>query len=217
VPKQGIRIVFIDDHKVVLDALKLLFDSIPDFETIRCFEGFDEAKSFLLNEQVDVLISDLNMPRSSGIELAIFLREHCPSLKILMLTMVEDASQIREAIRAGVKGYVFKKSGKEELEKAVRTVQSGRKYFSEEVIEELALEPDEDLNQASPNTIEQLTPREIEILKLVANEFNTKEIAEKLFVSVPTIETHRGNLMRKLGVKSAIGMTKFAIKHRLID
>jgi DNA-binding NarL/FixJ family response regulator len=111
---------------------------------------------------------------------------------------------------------VLKKSGKDELERAVRAVASGKKYFSEEVVNELAMNIDDDFNNAVPETIENLTPRELEILKLVAAELNTKEIADKLFVSVPTVETHRANLMRKLGVKSAIGMTKFALRHGLI-
>ncbi len=212
-----IKIVLIDDHQVVLDALRLLFDSIADFETAACFSSFHDAKSHLATQPVDVLISDLNMPDSSGIDIALYLKEKSPQTKILMLTMVEDASLIREAIRAGVKGYVLKKSGKDELERAVRAIHAGKKYFSEEVIDELAFDAGDDLNQASPETIEHLTPRELEILKLVAEEFNTKEIAEKLFVSVPTVETHRGNLMRKLNVKSAIGMTKFALRHGLVE
>lgn len=216
-PQHKIRIILIDDHKVVLDALKLLFDSIADFEVAACFDATGDAYLYIENNVVDVVISDLNMSGESGVDLALKLKKQEPSVKILMLTMVEDAPKIRDAIRAGVKGYVFKKSGKEELERAVRAVAAGRKFFSEDAINELALNSGEDLNNASPQTIENLTPRELEILKLVAEEYNTKEIAEKLFVSVPTVETHRANLMRKLGVKSAIGMTKFALKHGLAE
>ena len=212
-----IKLILIDDHQVVLDALRLLFDSVPDFEVKACFNSSRDAFDFLGKEAVDVVVSDLNMPELSGVDLALQLKNIAPATRILMLTMVEDAPKIREAIRAGVKGYVLKKSGKDELERAVRAVSEGKKYFSEEVINELALNAGEDLNNAAPETIENLTPREMEILKLVAEELNTKEIAEKLFVSVPTVETHRANLMRKLGVKSAIGMTKFALKHGLVE
>jgi DNA-binding NarL/FixJ family response regulator len=171
----------------------------------------------LLNEEIDLVICDFNMPEISGVDLALFLKGAKPKLKILMLTMIEDATQIKEAIRAGINGYVLKKSGKTELERAVRTIISGKKYFSDEVLDELAHENQKDLNEADPASIEYLTPREIEILILIAQEWNTKEIADKLFVSVATVETHRGNLMRKLKVKSAIGMTKYALKHGLIS
>ncbi len=214
--QEKIALLLIDDHQVVLDALKLLFNSVEDFDVKACYSSSREAMQFLSKETVDVVVSDLNMPDLSGVDLVLNLKTLSPSTRILMLTMVEDASKIREAIRAGVRGYVLKKSGKDELERAVRAVASGKKYFSEEVINELAMNIDDDFNNAVPETIENLTPRELEILKLVAAELNTKEIADKLFVSVPTVETHRANLMRKLGVKSAIGMTKFALRHGLI-
>lgn len=212
-----IRIVLIDDHQVVLDALELLFDSIEDFEVVRCFSNSSEAKVFLAEKEVDLVVCDLSMPECTGIEIALWLKQHKPNIKILLLTMIEEASQIREAIKAGISGYVLKKSGKEELERAVRTIVSGKKYFSEDVVSELAHNFDEDFNNTDPSLIENLTPRELEVLRLVAMELNTKEIAEKLFVSVPTVETHRSNLMRKLNVKSAIGMTKYALKHGLIE
>ncbi len=194
----------------------LLFNAVPDFEVVACYNSSSEALQYLGQNTVDVVLSDLNMPDMNGVDLALQLKRTAPDTQVLMLTMVEDAFKIREAIRAGVKGYVLKKSGKDELELAVRTVAAGQKFFSEDVINELALDFGDDLNNASPETVEHLTPRELEILKLVAEEFNTREIAEKLFVSVPTVETHRANLMRKLGVKSAIGMTKFALKHGLV-
>jgi DNA-binding NarL/FixJ family response regulator len=131
--------------------------------------------------------------------------------------MAEDAYHIREALRAGVHGYVLKRATKEELEKAVEKIMTGKKYYSEAVIDELASSPDDDYNNARPETIEHLTTRELEILKLITMEFSTSEIAEKLFISVATVETHRGNLMKKLCVKSAIGMAKFALKHGLVD
>ncbi|WP_435357818.1 LuxR C-terminal-related transcriptional regulator [Emticicia sp. SJ17W-69] len=139
------------------------------------------------------------------------------NLKILLLTMAEDARHIREALRAGVHGYILKKTGKEELHTAILKLMDGKKYYSEAVIEELAATAVEDYNDARPETIEHLTAREIEILKLITQEQSTAEIAEKLFISISTVETHRANLMKKLNVKSAIGMVKFAIKHGLVD
>jgi DNA-binding NarL/FixJ family response regulator len=130
--------------------------------------------------------------------------------------MAEDAGHIRDAIKAGVNGYILKKTGKEELQKAINKILEGKKYYSEAVIDELAATAGDDLNDAQPETIEHLTAREIEILKLISKEKSTAEIAEELFISVSTVETHRANLMKKLSVKSAIGMVKFALKHQLV-
>jgi DNA-binding NarL/FixJ family response regulator len=211
------RVVLIDDHQVILYSLSLLFKSIENVEVVGVLNDSRKLKAFLENEQVDIVVSDLHMPHLSGIDLTLMIRKDFPNLKILLLTMAEDAYHIREALRAGVNGYVLKRATKEELEKAVEKIMTGKKYYSEAVIDELASSPDDDFNNARPETIEHLTTRELEILKLITMEFSTNEIAEKLFISVATVETHRGNLMKKLCVKSAIGMAKFALKHGLVD
>ena len=211
------KIVLIDDHQVILYSLSLLFKSIENVEVVGVLNDSRKLKAFLEHEQVDVVVSDLHMPHLSGIDLTLMIRKDFPHLKILLLTMAEDAYHIREALRAGVHGYVLKRAMREELEKAVEKIMTGKKYYSEAVIDELASSPDDDFNNSKPKTIEHLTTRELEILKLITMEFSTSEIAEKLFISVATVETHRGNLMKKLCVKSAIGMAKFALKHGLVD
>lgn len=212
------KILLIDDHQVILESLKLLFRSIKDVEVVGTLNDSRMVMKFLENESsIDLLVTDLHMPYLSGIDLTLLIRNTYPNIKILLLTMAEDAIHIREALKAGVHGYILKKSGREELEKAIERIMNGKRYYSEEVVDELAANPDEDYNNSRPETIERLTPREIDVLKLIAQEKSTNEIAEILFVSVPTIETHRGNLMKKLNVKSAIGMVKFAIKHGLVE
>jgi DNA-binding NarL/FixJ family response regulator len=211
------KLLLIDDHQVLLDSLKLLFRSITNVEVVGVINDSREVKKFLENHEVDILVSDLHMPYFSGIDLTLQLRKSHPNLRILLLTMAEDALHIREAIRAGVHGYVLKKTGKEELEKAILRLMEGKKYYSEAVIDEIAASADEDLNDAQPETIEHLTVREIEILKHITLEKSTSEIAEILFISISTVETHRANLMKKLNVKSAIGMVKYAIKHGLME
>ena len=212
-----IKIVLIDDHQVVLYGLNLLFKSIENVEVVGILNDSRKLRAFLETEPVDIVVSDLHMPNLSGIDLTLMLRKDFPHIKVLLLTMAEDAYHIREALRAGVHGYVLKHTTREELEKAVEKLMEGKKYYSEAVVDELASCPDDDYNNARPETIEHLTTRELEILKLVTMEHSTSEIAEKLFISVATVETHRGNLMKKLGVKSAIGMAKFALKHGLVD
>ncbi len=212
-----IKILLIDDHQVLLDSLRLLFNSLENVEVVGVLNDSRKLTQFLDNQAVDILVSDLHMPYFNGIDLTLQLKKSHPNLKILLLTMAEDAQHIREALRAGVHGYILKKTGKEELHKAILKLMDGKKYYSEAVIEELAATADEDYNDARPETIEHLTAREIEVLKLITQEQSTAEIADKLFISISTVETHRANLMKKLSVKSAIGMVKFAIKHGLVD
>lgn len=211
------RVVLIDDHQMILYSLNLLFKSIENIEVVGALNDSRKLRQFLENETVDIVVSDLHMPYMSGIDLTLMIRRDFPLMKIMLLTMAEDALHIREALRAGVNGYVLKRATKEELEKAIEKLMSGKKYYSEAAIEELAASPEDDFNNARPETIEHLTTRELEILKLITMEYSTNEIAEKLFISVATVETHRGNLMKKLGVKSAIGMAKFALKHGIVD
>lgn len=212
-----IKILLIDDHQVLLDSLRLLFNSIENVEVAGVLNDSRKVTQFLDNQEVDILVSDLHMPYFSGIDLTLQLKKSHPNLKILLLTMAEDAQHIREALRAGVHGYILKKTGKDELHMAILKLMDGKKYYSEAVIEELAATADDDFNDARPETIEHLTTREIEILKLITQEQSTAEITDKLFISISTVETHRANLMKKLNVKSAIGMVKFAIKHGLVD
>jgi DNA-binding NarL/FixJ family response regulator len=211
-----IKVILVDDHKIVLDSLSLLLGSIDNIEVVEVFENPNLVLPFLENHEVDIVITDCNMPIMSGIDLTYKIRTAHSSLKILLLTMAEDATHIRDAIKAGVHGYILKKTGKGELEKAITKILDGKKYYSEAVIDELAATTGEDLNDSQPETIEHLTVREIEILKLISHEKSTAEIAESLFISISTVETHRANLMKKLAVKSSIGMVKFAIKHQIV-
>ena len=212
------RLLLVDDHQIILDSLSLLFSSIPNIEIAGIVNESRKVKTFLETHEVDIVITDLNMPQMSGIDLTLQIKEFYPDIKVLLLTMVEDAPHIREAIKAGVNGYVLKKAGKDELEKAILSLIAGKKYYSEAVIDELAATSDEeDLNEAQPETMLHLTSREIEILKLVAQELPSNKIGEMLFISMATVETHRRNLMQKLGSKTSIGLVKYALKHGLID
>ncbi|RYF76905.1 MAG: response regulator transcription factor, partial [Cytophagaceae bacterium] len=137
-----------------------------------------------------------------------------PTVNVLLLTMADEAANIREAVRVGCAGYVLKRAGRDELEKAVTTLRRGQRYFSPEVIDQLTyLQTDA---TAENTLLSSLTERELDVLRLIANELPTHQIAEKLYISVPTVETHRRHLMQKLGVKSVVGMIKFAMKHGLV-
>ena len=211
-----VRLLIVDDHQIVLDSLRMLFDTIENISVLMTFTDSRNVLAYLENHNVDIVISDLHMPHLSGIDLTLVLRARFPSLKILLLTMAEDAIHIREAIKAGINGYILKKSGREELEKAIYTLMTGCKYYSEAVIEELSFSATDDLNDSQPNTILHLTSREIEVIKLIANEFSSNEIAKVLCISMPTVESHRRNLMQKLNVRSVAGVVKYAMRHGLV-
>ena len=210
------RILLVDDHQIVLDSLSWLLASFDQIEVAGKYTDGNAALKFYKEEGADLFITDMRMPLMSGTELCIEARKINPDAKVLILTMVEDAKQIREAVKAGVSGYLLKIADGDELMTAIRSILDGKKYFSDEVVIELALGKDGN-GDSTPGTFAKLTIREIEILRLVAKEMSTNEIAEKLFISVPTVETHRRNLMQKIGAKSVVGLVLFAVKHDLLD
>ena len=214
--KQSIKLILVDDHQIILDGLRFLFSSIEKVEVMATFTDSRQVVPFLQTNEVDILVADLHMPHLTGIDLTLQARQLFPELKVLLLTMAEDAGHIREAVKAGVHGYVLKKTNKSDLEKAIKHLIMGNRYYSEDVIDELAHAPTDDLNNASPATIQHLTGREVEILKLIADEYSTAEIADQLCISVPTVETHRRSLMIKLNAKNVAGLVKYAVKHGLV-
>jgi DNA-binding NarL/FixJ family response regulator len=212
-----IRLLLVDDHQIILDSLSFMFSAIPNICIVGTISESKEVMPFLENNEVDIVVSDFNMPGLSGTDLTLQIKSIYPKISVLLLTMVEDATNIREAIKAGVNGYVLKKAGKNELENAILSIFEGKKYYSDAVINELSATSGNDQNISKPENILHLTSREIEILKLIAKELPSNQIAEKLFISMATVETHRRNLMHKLGVKTSIGVVKYAMNHGLID
>ncbi len=213
------RVLIVDDHEIFLDSLSLLMTTFPGVEVVDNCKNAKEAIHFIQNNDIDLVITDYKMPQMSGIELTIFLRQHHPEVKVLMLSVSEEADMIREAFQAGVWGYMMKRTGKTELQKAIQTIASGQKYFSESVVFELmrlgltANIPKEEI----PNEFSQLTEREIDIIRLIADEMSSNEIAEKLFIAPKTVETHRHNIIKKLNVKNTVGIVKYAIKNGLVS
>jgi len=213
---EKVKILLVDDHQIVLDSLSLLLSSLDSIEVVGAFTDGNAAIEYFKKHGADLIVTDMRMPLMNGVEVCSEVRKIDQQSKILMLTMVEDVKQIREAIKIGVNGYVLKMADADELFLAIRTILSGKKYFSNEVIVELAVGKDESLT-TKPGTFAKLTLRELEILRLVGQEMSTNEIAEKLFISVPTVETHRRNLMQKIGAKSVVGLVLFAVKHDLLN
>jgi len=214
----SVKILIVDDHQILLDSLSLLISSIPKMEVIGTLYDSRKVQDFLENNDIDILVSDMNMPYLTGIDLTLKLRNQFPQLKILMLTVNDEAENIRHAFQAGISGYVTKKANRAELERALTTISGGEKYFSEAVLKELLMPVSVNNNSVDelPNEPKSLTLRELEIVKLIAQELSSSQIADRLFISVGTVENHRHNILQKLGVKNTIGIIKYAIKYRLI-
>ncbi len=210
------KIALIDDHEIILESLSLLLHAIPEVTEVRRYDDPETALITCLQEDFDLIITDHNMPGMSGSSFTLKLRKEKPESRILMLTVDESYDTIREAFSAGILGYVMKKANKKELTDAVRSVASGKRFISDAVFSEL-LRPVELKNEEPYEEMQSLSGREIEIVLLIGQELSTKEIADKLFVSVATVEKHRHNILKKLGVKNSIGIVKYALKHNLLS
>lgn len=209
-------VLIVDDHKILLDSLSLLINSIEDMEVTGTLSDSRHVIDFLAAHEVDILVTDMNMPYANGVDLTLKVRGLYPDLKILMLTVNDTGEAIREAFQAGISGYITKKASKEELTRAFHTILRGEKFFSGDVMKEL-LNPSMTVNEeADLQDLKALSARELEVVKLIAQEFSSSEIAERLFISTGTVENHRHNILQKLGVKNSIGIIKYALKYRLL-
>ena len=208
------RIILVDDHHLFGQSLYSLLIQMPDVQDITVFKRGQEVLDFLKNNEADVVLSDLQMPEMNGIELTTKIHERFPEVRVLILTIDDEPYKIRQAIAAGASGYLLKDTDRTELEEAIRKLYQKLPYYSEKVLKIITTNND---NKLINSELSQISSREIEVLKLIAMEFSTNEIADKLFVSVNTIESHRKSLMKKLDVKNVVGLIKFAMRHKLVD
>jgi DNA-binding NarL/FixJ family response regulator len=212
------RILLAEDHRILLDSLALLLGSIEGVEVVSKHTNGKQVLAALETENdIDMVVSDVQMPVMGGIELTLQLRERFPHIRICLLTVADQPEAIKEAIRAGADGYVLKSAERSELEKAIYLIGKGNKFYSDQVLIQLATDKGIEFKPEidKPEKIA-ITPRELDVLKLIAQEFSGTQIAEKLFISPTTVETHRKHLMQKLGVQTTIGLVKYAIKYNLI-
>jgi DNA-binding NarL/FixJ family response regulator len=207
------RILIADDHQIVIDGLKAILSGEPEINIIsECKNGQEVLDYIERHDAIDVTILDINMPVMDGIECASVLKKTHPDLKILILTMHNDPLLIRKMMEVGADGFIFKNTGKKELLTALDMLMRGQTYFGQEVTQTLAK------SFTKPKEIQtlQLTRREKEVLKLLFEGFTTPEIAEKLFISSHTVDSHRKNLLSKFGVKNTTSLLREADKMGLI-
>jgi DNA-binding NarL/FixJ family response regulator len=207
------KILVVEDHQILLESISLLISTIDDVELVGKASNGQKAMQIIEKENVDIVISDVNMPVMNGVELVWKVKQHFPKIRILMLTVSEDAQTIKDALQAGADGYIFKSAEKEELEEAIVSLMNGKKYFNDKTIMSLARGEDEVFMPQKEALKSMLTERELQILKLISQELSGIQIAEKLFISPTTVESHRKNLFSKIGVNTSVGLVKYAMKH----
>ena len=198
-----INVIIADDHAIIRDGLKAMLAGAAGIEIVGCAGNGKQAIDMLEGSGADVILMDISMPLMNGIEATKIITEKYPAVKVIALTIHEQIDQVRYMLNAGVHGYVLKDAAKEELIQAILAVSKGKKYYSEKIMEKLS-----SLNTSGNKPL--LTEREKEILKLIAEEYTNQQIADKLFLSVRTVDTHRRNLFQKLGVKNTAGLVKYA-------
>jgi len=213
-----IRVFITDDHEIYLEGLALLLGKQKDIEVIGTAGSGKGLLAQLQGLQTDILLLDVYLPDTTEEELLQSIRASRPDLKVIYLTLLRGTRYIHKLTRHNIQGYVLKNAPLEELLIALRTVHGGSNYFSKDIH---IGDREEDFR--STITIEDrqiddiLSRRELEVLKLICKEYSNAEIAEKLFLSVSTVETHRKNLIAKLGVNNTVGLVKFALRHKLIE
>ncbi|MFV0540631.1 MAG: response regulator [Aestuariibaculum sp.] len=209
------NIVLADDHKMFLDGLLSIFKEEEKYNIVLTADSGSNVIKYMENnaaEPVHLVVSDISMPDVDGIALNQHLKSTRPNIKVLMVSMHTNADMIGTLIKNNVDGYVSKNATKTELLKAVETILKGDKYFSQAIKQAYT---ESVFNNEITQQVE-LTSREKEVLKLIAEEYTTQEIADKLFLSKHTIESYRKNLISKLNVKNLAGLTKYAIKMGLV-
>jgi len=215
-----IRILIADDHSIVRQGLRALFQSVPEFSIIGEAANGEELVDLAASLQPDVVIVDISMPAMNGIEATRILKENNSGARILILTIHEEEEYVSQMIRAGADGYVLKDADKDELFMAVRAVAAGGRFFSpgisKLIIDEFVKQARDPYAARLPSS-QLLTRRESEIVRYIAQGLTSKKIAEKLFLSVRTVNTHRTNLMQKLKIHDTAGLVRYAIQNGMVD
>ena len=205
-----IKVLIADDHLIFLDGLKSLLENEEEIEVVVVAENGKQAleKIAALDEtqRPEIAVLDVRMPEMDGIEATKFIQKDYPEMKVLILTMYNKPEFIQELKESGASGYILKNKGKEELVDAIYTLHGGDTYYGQEVAKTFL----DSLAKKSTSQKVKLTKREVEVLKCIAGGMTTPEIAEKLFISHPTVETHRRNLLSKLNLRNSLELVKYA-------
>lgn len=215
-----IRVVLADDHVMLRSGLKLLLNGQMDIEVVGEASDGAEAVSKTAELKPDVLLLDITMPNMGGIDALRTIKEKRPSMSILILTMHENEAYLLEALKVGASGYILKKAADNELMSAIRAVYSGEVFIpsslTRSVVEEM-VSGSVSRGESVDNDQEQLSPREFEVLTLVAQGYTNQQIADRLYLSVKTVETYKARLMEKLNLGSRVELVRYALQHGFLS
>jgi DNA-binding NarL/FixJ family response regulator len=209
------RILVADDHEIVRRGLKLVMDRVPDLEVVAEAADGAEAVKLALDGEIDLAVLDVSMPRMTGLQATRELSRRRPELRTLILSMYENEQFLFEALNAGASGYVLKSGADRDIIDACRAAMRGQTFLYPSAVTALVrdfLDRDGDAHDFDP-----LTPRELEVLKLIAEAHSSKEIAELLVISIKTVERHRANILEKLGMRDRVELTRYAIRRGLVE
>ncbi len=217
--KKTNKIILVDDHKLFRDGLKFVINQIDHMEVVAEASNGLEFLELLEDNKPDLVLMDISMPELDGVQATRQAIEKYPNIKILVISMYCDEEYYYQMIQAGVMGFVLKESGKNELENAITAILSGENYFSQKLLKEIIVNINSPLkskkSQGTPDN--NLTKRELEVLQCIVEGLSNSQIAEKLFISIRTVEGHKSNLINKTGVKNTISLVMYALKHKLVE
>lgn len=214
-----IKIVLVDDHKMVREGLKRFLEDNQDFEIVVEAENGRDCLDQLATVEADIVLTDLSMPQMNGLELTKILRKQFPKIKVIALTMMDDSQHIKQMLAEGVMGYLLKNCSEDDLMIAINKVYNGNTYYAPEVTN-IILNSIRKVNPRRQSKVVNempLTVREKEVLYLILKEKTNQEIAEKLFISVRTVDAHKRNLLDKTGSRNVAGLVIFALDHELFN
>jgi DNA-binding NarL/FixJ family response regulator len=211
------RVLLADDHVVVRNGLRMVLDSAPDLEVVAEAGDGAEALDLALREDIDLAVLDVAMPRMTGLQAARELSRRRPELRVLMLSMHDNEQYFFEALKAGASGYVLKSAANRDLIEACRAAMRGEPFLYPPAVKAVARDYLERARTGEDTPEDPLTPRELEVVKLIAEGHTSEEIADTLVISRKTVDRHRSNVLEKLGMRNRVELTRYAIRRGLVE
>jgi len=217
---EKIKIILVDDHQIVRDGIKALLIDTEDIDVISEAASYNELREKLKLQDPDIILMDISLPEMSGLEITKWITETYPNLKVLILSMYTSEDFIFNAVKAGAKGYLPKNTTKKEIIDAIHAVYNNDEYYSETISNVMLksyVQKAKTADEYPEKAKYKLSQREAEILKYFAGGTSNQDIAEKLFISIRTVESHKNHIMQKLELKSTVELIKYAIKNKIVD
>ena len=211
------RILVADDHEIVRRGLTLVLNDEPDLEVVAEAADGEEAVRRALQDDIHLAILDISMPRKTGLQAAQELGRRRPELRVLILSMYDNEQFLFEALKAGASGYVLKSGADDDIVDACRAAMRGQPFLYPSAVSALIRDAIDRADERGKDDLEPLSPRELEVLKLIAEGSSSKEIAATLVLSIKTVERHRANILKKLGMRDRVELTRYAIRRGLIE